>query len=106
MKKVGLIYSLRVYSFIHMFDFLGKQLSEIMFSTKPLSFELTVFRYILSGLLFLLASLFLWLDWSTQELHLDWQLVAMINGVIFWPTLRFSWMMQIAGGFLFFRTFG
>jgi hypothetical protein len=90
-----------------MFDFLGKQLSKMMFSTKPLSFELTVFRYVLSGLLFLLASLFLWLNWSIQEVHLDWPImVATINGVIFWPTLRFSWMMQVVGGFLFFRTFG
>ncbi len=89
-----------------MFDFLGKQLSQMMFSTKPLSFELIIFRYILSGLLFLLASLFLWLSWQTQEFNLDWPLVAVINGLIFWPTLRFSWMMQVVGGFLFFRTFG
>jgi hypothetical protein len=89
-----------------MFDFIGKQLSQVVFSTKTPSFELIIFRYILSGLLFLLASLFLWLSWQTQDFHLDWPLVAVINGLIFWPTLRFSWMMQVVGGFLFFRTFG
>jgi hypothetical protein len=89
-----------------MFDFIGKQLSQVLFSTKTLSLELIIFRYILSGLMFLLASLFLWLSWQTQEFHLDWPLVAVINGLIFWPTLRFSWMVQVVGGFLFFRTFG
>jgi hypothetical protein len=89
-----------------MFNLLSKKLFSLIFSAKPLSVELVILRYAISGLLFLLTGLLLWIDLQAQEFHVDWLFVAVVDGMIFWPTLRFSWQMQVIGGFLFFRTFG
>jgi hypothetical protein len=83
-----------------------RSLLPMIFDKKPPSFEASVFRYVLSGLLFLLGVLMLWVNLQTQQCHYAWLLVPLIDGVIYLPPLRFSWLMQLVGGILFFTTFG
>lgn len=83
-----------------------RNLLELIFAKRPPSFEVSVFRYILSGLLFLLGILILVGSLQTQQYHYAWLLVPLIDGIIYLPPLRFSWLVQFVGGVLFFATFG
>jgi predicted transporter len=89
-----------------MWNLIRRNLSAVIFAKRPPSFEVSIFRYVLSGLLFFLAALLLWGSIQTQQNHYAWLLVPLIDGIIYLPPLRFSWLVQFFGGILFFVTFG
>jgi hypothetical protein len=89
-----------------MWNLIRRNLSEVIFAKRPPSFEVSIFRYVLSGLLFLLGAMLLGVSLQTPQYHYTWLLVPLIDGIIYLPPLRFSWLVQFCGGILFFATFG
>jgi hypothetical protein len=87
-------------------NLLGQKLLQVIFAKKPPSLESSIFRYLISGLSFLLGALLLGKSLQTQQYHYAWLLVPLVDGLIYWPPLRFSWLVQVVGGILFFSTFG
>jgi hypothetical protein len=89
-----------------MWNLISSNLLAVIFAKRPPSFEVSIFRYVLSGLLFFLTALLLGDSLQTQQYHYAWLLVPLIDGIIYLPPLRFSWLVQFVGGVLFFATFG